>query len=533
TDGKQLFVANANNNNLAVFDVSTRGQAQSLGFIPVGWYPTSVRVSRDGKRLVVANGKGVTSASNARGPVPDLKAPPTLQQYIGDILLGTVSLIDLPAEKTRTQQLGTWTKSAYACSPLNATASAPTPTQRPEGNAIPAKVGDPSPIKHAIYIVRENRTYDQVFGDIHEGNGAPHLCLFPENVTPNAHALAREFVLLDNFYADGEVSADGHEWSLGAYATDFVEKVWPLSYGHNQNKKYDYPSEGHYPIAYPANGYLWNRAAEAGVTYRSYGEFCETPDSGPVQAEPSLPILRGHIDPQFRAWDLHYPDVKRAERFIAELKRFESAGEMPRFQVLHLGGDHTSGTHPDFPTPTAMVAENDAALGLIAEAVSNSKFWESTAIFVLEDDAQNGPDHIDAHRIPALVISPWAKRGAVDSTLYSTTSMVRTIELVLGLQPMSQFDAAATPMWASFHSQPDLKPYRALPPRVNVREMNPKNAWGSKQSRKMDFSKPDRADDIALNQVVWRSVRGAHSAMPAPVRAAFFRAHPKGDEDDD
>ncbi len=529
-DGKRLFVANANNNNVAVFNIEARGRAESLGFIPVGWYPTSVRATRDGKSLIVANGKGVTSMANPRGPFPGTKTPRNLQEYIAGLLQGTVSIIDLPAEKKQAQVLGDWTKSAYACSPLAATN---TPRgARPEGNPIPGRLGDPSAIKHVIYIVRENRTYDQIFGDMPEGNGEPHLCLFPEKVTPNAHALARQFVLLDNFFADGEVSADGHEWTMGAYATDFVEKMWPLNYGHNAKKKYDYPAEGRYPVAYPVNGYLWNRAAEAGVSYRSYGEFCETPKKGPEQATATLPILRGHIDPYYRAWDLDYPDVKRAEHFAEELHGFETQGEMPRLQVMRLGNDHTLATREGHRTPTAMLADNDAALGLIVDAVSHSKFWPDTAIFVLEDDAQNGPDHVDAHRMPALVISPWTKRAVVDSTLYSTTSMLRTIELVLGLQPMSQFDASALPMWASFQGQADLTPYIARPAQVNVQEQNTRLSWGARESRRMDFSQPDKVDDFVLNEVVWRSVRGAHSPMPPPVRAAFFKAHPKDDDDD-
>jgi DNA-binding beta-propeller fold protein YncE len=530
-DGKTLFVANANNNDIAVFDVETPGKAQSLGFIPVGWFPTSVRVTKDGKSLVVANGKGITSAPNPRGPFPGTPVARNLQEYIGSLMQGTVSIIELPAADKREEQFGKWSKIAYACSPLDAAASTRGLGARPEGNPIPAKLGDPSPIKNVIYVVRENRTYDQVFGDIAEGNGDQRLCLFPENVTPNAHALVREFVLLDNFFADGEVSADGHEWSLGAQATDFVEKMWPLSYGHNDRKKYNHPAEGNYPAAFPANGYLWNRAAEAGVSFRSYGEFCDSPKRGPIQSEAALPILVGHIDPYYRAWDLNYPDAKRAERFAAELKRYEAEGGMPRLQVLRLGNDHTEGTKVGARTPTAMVAENDRALGMIVEAVSHSKFWGETAIFVLEDDAQNGPDHVDAHRMPALVISPWTKRKAVDSTLYSTTSMLRTIELILGLQPMSQYDAAAMPMWASFAGAPDAAPYTARAAQVDLDARNAKLAWGARESQKMDFTAPDKVDDIKLNEVIWRSVRGGNSPMPAPVRAAFFKAHPKTDDD--
>ena len=530
-DGTVLFVANANNNNLAVFDIRVPGRAQSLGYIPVGWFPTSVRMTADGRTLVVANGKGLVSLANPHGP--ETHAPKSVDEYIGRLLLGTVSLIRWPKEADRAAQLGAWSRSAYACCPLDAAASvrgAPA-----AGNPIPTAVGGRSPIRYVIYIVRENRTYDQVLGDLPEGNGDPRLCLFGENVTPNAHALAREFVLLDNCYADGEVSADGHEWSLGGQATDFVEKAWPLNYGHRVGGKIDYPSEGRYPVASPANGYLWNRAAEAGVSYRSYGEFCTTPreKEGSLVAEPSLAVLRGHIDPHYRTWDLLYHDVDRAARFISELHRFEEEGDMPRLQVVQLPNDHTMGASVGKPTPTALVADNDLALGRIVEAVSRSKFWGETAIFVLEDDAQSGADHVDAHRMPAFVISAWARRHHVDSTLYSTTSLLRTMELILGLQPMSQYDAAAMPLFASFATQPDLTPFTAVPARVDLDAKNLPLAWGADESQHMDFSAPDRADDIRLNEIVWRSVRGARSPMPAPVRAAFFRAHADSDDDGD
>ncbi|MDO8539580.1 MAG: alkaline phosphatase family protein [Opitutaceae bacterium] len=526
-DGKTLYVANANNNAVAVFDVSDRGRATSLGFIPVGWFPTSVRVTSDGRTLLVANGKGMTSAPNPGGPYPGDHRPRSLQEYIGGLFRGTLSTIDLPAAAQRAAKMAEWTKQALANTPI---ASPLHPRkERPANHPIPARPGDPSPIKHVIYIVKENRTYDQVLGDMAEGNGEPRLCLFPENVTPNHHALAREFVLLDNFFVDGEVSADGHEWSLGAYASDFVEKTWPLSYGHNKRKKFEYPSEGRYAWVTPARGYLWDQAARAGVTYRSYGEFVRTTRGGAAIA--SIPILRDHIDPQYRPWDLSYPDVKRAERFIAELKRFEGEGDMPRLQVVRLGNDHTSGTRPGATTPTAMVADNDRAFGLVVEAVSRSKFWPATAIFVLEDDAQNGPDHVDAHRIPAFVISPYTKRRAVDSTLYSTTSMLRTIELILGLQPMSQFDAAAAPMYGAFDPTADLAGYTARPAQVDLEAKNTGMSWGARESMRMNLAEADQADDIKLNEIVWRSVKGPNSPMPAPVRAAFFKAHPKDDKD--
>ncbi|MSU23931.1 MAG: YncE family protein [Opitutus sp.] len=530
-DEKTLFVANANNNNIAIFDVATAGKAAALGFIPVGWYPTSVRVTRDGRQLVVANGKGVSSAANPRGPFPGTPTPRDLQEYIGGLMRGTVALVDLPAAAKRAEQFGAWSKTAYECSPL--TASLAPRGARPAGNPIPAKLGDASPIKHVIYIVRENRTYDQIFGDVPEGNGAPALCLFPEKITPNAHALAREFVLLDNFFADGEVSADGHEWTMGAYATDFVEKMWPMSYGHKVSKKHEYPAEGRYLVAAPSNGYLWNRAAEAGVTYRSYGEFTFDGRGTPREpAKAAIPVLKGHVDELYPSWTNEVTDQFRADRFIAELARFGREGDMPRLQVLQLPNDHTFGTRSGALTPTALVADNDLALGRIVEAVSKSKFWADTAIFVLEDDTQNGPDHVDAHRMPAFVISAWTKRHHVDSTLYSTTSMLRTIELILGLQPMSQYDAAAMPLWESFADQADLTAYAARPANVSLTEKNSGLAWGARESNRMDFSAPDKADDIRLNEIVWRSVRGAHSPMPGPVRAAFFKAHPKTDVDD-
>ena len=528
-DGKRLFVANANINTVAVFDISEPGKSRSLGFIPVGWYPTSVRVSKDGKTLYVANGKGETSKPNPLGPGSPKKTPKGVNQYIGGLMTGTVSIIPLPSGEKLDAQLKVWTAQAFQCMPERTRKLAATP---PDDNPVPRKVGDPSPIKYVLYFIKENRTYDQVLGDVKAGNGDPSLCLFPEAVTPNHHALARDFVLLDNLYVDAEVSADGHEWSMGAYATDFVEKHWPLSYGHGKSGKITYPSEGYFPIAVPAGGYLWDRAKQAGVTYRSYGEWVvngkKPGDPGKAKAK----ALEGHFDPFFHSFDTSYPDQKRADRFLSELARFESEGEMPRLQILRLPNDHTSGTSPGKPTPAAQVADNDLALGRIVEGLSKSKFWPHMAIFVIEDDAQNGSDHVDAHRTIGYAISPYIRRGSVDSTMYSTSSMLRTIELILGLAPMSQFDAAAMPMFGSFRAKPDLTPYSARPAKVDLEERNTKTAWGGKASQRMDFSKEDAADDLVLNEVIWKSMRGAASPMPAPRRAAFVFTR-KGKDDDD
>ncbi len=525
-DERTLFVANANVNAIAVFDVTAPGKSRSLGFIPVGWYPTSVRVAPDGKRLLVANGKGIASLANPHGPQPTQESKSSTE-YIAGLFRGTLGLIDLPRGKEFADQMAAWTAQAYRCVPLKPDESISAP--RVGENPIPAKPGDPSPIQYCIYIIKENRTYDQVFGDMPEGDGDTTLCLFPERVTPNHHQLARQFVLLDNFYAEAEVSADGHEWSMGAYATDFVEKMWPLNYGHARSGKFPYPSEGNLAIATPAGGYLWDRAREAGVTYRSYGEFVNNGKTTNQPTWTSVKNLQGHFDEWFRSFDLNYSDLARADRFIAELKRFEGEGDMPRLQIVRLPNDHTEGTTAKTLTPTAFVAENDLALGKVIEALSRSTFWPKTAIFVVEDDAQNGPDHVDAHRTVALVVSPYTKRSHVDSTMYSTTSMLRTMELILGLRPMSQFDAAAAPMFNSFQSSPDLRPYEALPPNVDLNQRNSAAAWGT--NLKMDFAKEDAADDLRLNEVIWRSVRGADAPMPAPVRAAFVRTGTKEGDD--
>lgn len=525
-DGRALIVANADNNNLAVFDVSLPGKAKSLGFIPVGWYPTSVRFHGKENRILVANGKGLGSKANAQGPKPGSDLPPTLREYIGGLFKGALSIIPPPSPADMAKH----TKTAYECSPLLAE-QAPRNAEREKDNPIPAKVGDPSPIKYCIYIVKENRTYDQVFGDVPEGNGDKNLCIFPENTTPNHHALVREFVLLDNFYVESEVSADGHEWSMAAYATDFTEKTWPLTYRGGLGKL-KYPSEGQVGnVASSAGGYIWDRCEEAKVSFRSYGEFINNAKKAGEKATPRLKSLEGRFDPEYHGYDLEYADVKRAARFISELQRFEEAGEMPRMQIVRLPNDHTVGAVVGKPTPTAMVADNDLALGQMIEAISQSKFWKETAIFVVEDDAQNGSDHVDAHRTVALVVSPYTKREHVDSHMYSTASMLRTMELILGLKPMTQFDAAALPMYDSFQAKPDLTPYKHRPANVSLTALNGRSAWGAALSAKMDFSKEDAADDLLLNEVVWRSVRGPKSVMPPPVRASFVFTGP--DEDDE
>lgn len=535
-DEKTLYIANADNNNVAVVDVGKKGESEIEGFIPTGWYPTSVRLSKDGKKLFVANGKGTVSKANPKGPIPGKRNPK--EEYIGRLLTGTVSIISNPAKR----KLNQLTKKVYSNSPYtDELLKASLPPKEP--TAIPFRLGDKSPIKHVIYVIKENRTYDQVLGDMKEGNGDPSLCLFGENVTPNQHALAREFVLLDNFYVDAEVSADGHNWSMGAYATDYVEKTWPTNYS-SRGRKYDFEDGG---IAQPTKGYIWDYCKRAGITYRSYGEFVETragkPGGGgdtgadPTGGKPKREnytlqkALEGHFCPTFVGWDMNTPDNERIDEWLKEFREYEKNGELPQFQIVRIGGDHTQGTRPGVPTPRAHVAENDLALGRLVEAVSHSKYWADTAIFVLEDDAQNGPDHVDAHRSIAFVASAYTKRGFVDSTMYTTSGMLRTMELILGLPPMSQYDAAATPMFNSFTNKPDLTPFKARPASYPLDEKNPPNAPGAALSLLFDFTKEDAAPDIAFNEVIWKSVHGENSVMPAPVRSAFVRVI-EDDEDD-
>jgi len=520
-DGRTLYVANGYNNNVAVFDVSVSGQGRPLGFIPTGWFPTCVRLTPDDRKLLVVSARGLVPKADSSGSA-------TKWPHIGTLYRGSLGIVDLPRGDDFERALAAWTHTAESCRPAPAVE---TPADQP--NPIPDHPGGGTPIRYVIYVIKENRTYDQVLGDLPQGNGDPALCLFPEKVTPNIHAIARQFVLLDNFYANAEISASGHEWSMAGYSSEFVEKVWPPEYGH-RGSNLTYPAEGTHAAAAPDLGYLWDRAAAAGIPYRSSGEFAVLGQFPPEPVTSNLPALRDHIDPHYRGWDLTYHDVNRAARFISELHRFERVGDMPRLQIVRLPEDHTAGAKLGSWTPAAMVADNDVALGRLVEAVSHSIFWSQTAIFIVEDDSQSGPDHVDAHRTEALVVSAYTRRRAVDSTPYTTCSMLRSIELILGLPPMSQFDAAARPMWASFQAKRDLMPYYAMPAQIDIEERNVRKTQAAKISASFDFSREDANDDQVFNQVIWQTVRGDHDPMPAPVHAAFVRSlAPKDDDDDD
>jgi phospholipase C len=380
-----------------------------------------------------------------------------------------------------------------------------------------------SPVHQVIYIIKENRTYDQVLGDLPQGNGDKSLNLFSEQITPNLHRLARNFILFDNFYENSDVSADGHNWAAAAIAPDYTVKTWPNEYGHRR-KKYDF--EGGEPANSPPSGYIWSNALQAGITVRSYGEWAENISLKEVKDARQIktsrdPALLPYTDLNYRGFDLNYSDVDRAKEFIREWKEFDRTGRAPQISIVRMGNDHTSGTAPDALTPLAYNADNDYGVGLLVDAVSHSKLWATTAIFIIEDDAQNGPDHVDSHRAPAWVISPYTQRGMVDSRMYNQTSVLRTIEYILGLRPLTQFDAASRPMFGGWSRQPNLKPYSVIAPTTSITERNPAKAVGAQASARMDFSQEDRIDDDELNAILWAAIK--HTSMPPPVRSRFGR----------
>ena len=499
--GRTLYVANADNNDVAVVDISG-GDSRVVGFIPTGWYPCSLAVSPDGKKLYIGSGKGIGFRANvpAINPSPTINyANGTKYDYIGGVLSGAVSVVDVPTQK----QLDAYTKQVKTNVPKP-------PTQGME--ALNETLRN---IKHVVYVIRENRTYDQVFGDMREGNGDPSLVLFGENVTPNGHRLAHDFVLYDNLYCNGEVSEDGHQWCDAAYATDFTERAWTNSYSGRGE-----PDADERLTASPG-GYLWDNCRKHGLSFYSYGEdssFKSTPDSPPVFEGNSG--LNGHAS---LAWASYKGDggfgrdYQKIDVFVDDLKKGEQSGDWPSFMVMSLGEDHTRGLNPKALSPESSVASNDEALGKMVDAISHSKFWKETAIFVIEDDAQNGPDHVDAHRTVGLVISPYIKRGYVDGTHYTTSSFIRTMEICLGLPPMTQFDKNATPIYRSIAAQPDFSPFTQEDERIALDTRNPEHTTLGALSAKLDWNGYDRADPDTLNYLLWAALKPGQK-LPAPVR---------------
>ncbi len=532
-DGGTLYVANGTNNCVAVVRLAAKSSegdsprerpADSIvaGLIPTGWYPGAVLVSADGKTLYVANVKGHGALSQPRAEDKGKNSHDHL---------GSVSIIPVPDD----QQLAEYTKTV---NDNNRLAYSLAGLEKPRTDAkpvpLPQRHGEPSVFKHVIYVIKENRTYDQVFGDMKEGNGEAKLCIFGEDVTPNHHALARQFTLFDNFYCSGVLSADGHTWVNEAYVSDYLEK----SFGTFTRS---YPDDGSDHLAYVPTGFLWDNALLHKKTLRNFGEYVKN-DFEPktakwadlyadykngtqkvkVTAKANVKALEPHTHPGYPWFPLLMPDVYRARLFIDDLKDWEKKGEMPNLVYLTLPCNHTNGTKAGFPTPRAMVADNDRALGQIVEAVSHSRFWADTCIFVVEDDPQNGFDHVDGHRTVALVISPYTKRKHVDHTNYNQTGMVKTIELILGLPPMNQLDLSATPMRNCLQGEPDKTPYQAVANEVPLDEMNKpldqlkgEALRFAKLSEQMDFDDGDAADEDALNRILWHSVKGDGVPYPA------------------
>ncbi|BAS26705.1 bifunctional YncE family protein/alkaline phosphatase family protein [Limnochorda pilosa] len=543
-DGKTVYVANAGNNDVAVLAWDAESHSLTArGLIPTAWFPSAVAVTPDGGRLLVTNMKGLGAGPNPAGP--NFQGPISKAQYTGSMIQGSLSIVDVPDRPT----LQRYTLQVQENNGFNELEGRRVrPASAVPARPVPYRLSEPSPIKHVIYVIKENRAYDQVFGDLLGGDGDPNLLYFDDRSAPNHRALARQFTLLDNFYADAEVSADGHPWTVAALANPYTQKNWPQHYAGRRGRDYEY--ESGFPPDKPRAGYIWDAVARAGQTYRVYGEFataeraepelqpegtCDGPSTtwrsyGPKVApegqvwcypvsgnSPFLPDMAGHIAPRYRPYDTDYPDIARIEAFLEEFRAYERDGDLPAFMIVRIGNDHTSGTGSGRPTPEAQVADNDLALGLLVEAVSHSRYWPETAIFVVEDDAQNGPDHVDAHRTVALVVSPYVKRGHVDSTHYSTVSMLRTMELILGAAPLSQFDAAAMPLYEAFTPQANLTPYRAITPAQSLTQQNDERAYGARLSALMDFSLADTQPEQLFNRILWHYFKGPDAPYPTPI----------------
>ncbi len=540
-DGRTLYVANGTQNAIGVIDFAPAKRRSKLaGLFPVGWFPAAIALDTARRQLCVANLKGF-SASPTR-----LKDPPYVgaEGYNSRQWHGSVSLVPLPnRDALADHSQAVWNNLRRPA--IEATLLPPRKAQPPR--AVPERIGEPSLIKHIVYIIKENRTYDQVLGDVARGNGNPQLCIFGEKITPNQHKLVADFVLLDNTYCAGILSADGHQWSTSAFATDYMEKLFagfPRSYPDVMSR------DDADALAYSPAGFIWDRVLARGLFLRNYGEFMGPlvrwrdagrkgePDflacyrtwqgkSNEVvfECEPLIPSLRPHAPTDYVGWSMNVPDQYRADVILRELRQFEQEGRFPALTIVCLPNDHTSGTKAHCPTPAAHVADNDLAFGRLVEGLSHSRFWKEMAILAIEDDPQNGWDHVSGYRTTAYVVSPYARRGAVVSTQYNTVCLLRTIEQILGLPPMNQFDAAAPPMRDCFTDTPDFTPYKCLPNTVPLDQINPDpKAIADPQLRadalasaKMNFREVDRAPEDMLNRILWRAMRG--SAEPYPVWA--------------
>lgn len=533
-DGTRLFVANGTDNALAVVELgyyagnerASGFQSYVAGFIPTGWYPGAVLLDDADQFLFVANVKGLGSLN-----------PVTWRGgHNSHDHLGSISVVRVPDRTLLARYTDTVRRNNGF--PRLASGKASPEGKRKRRVPIPMAPEEESVFKHVIYIIKENRTYDQVFGDLPQGDGDSSLVHFGREVTPNHHALAEQFVLLDNYYCCGVLSADGHQWTDEAYVTDYIEK----QFGDFARS---YPYDGGDALAYASSGFIWDHVLAHGFTFRDYGEFVEAhiepqgefldiyrdfvegTGKFKIWATPKLETLKPYICPRYIGFPNSVPDVYRAQVFIDELKKFEKKGELPNFIIMLLPNDHTSGLRPGRPTPRAAVADNDLALGRIVEAVSHSRFWKETLILVTEDDPQAGLDHVDGHRTVGLVISPYTKRGAVIHTYYTQISMVRTIEQVFGIPPMNQFDLAAEPMVDCFTETPDFTPYTALPNNIPLDEVNPplgelegEARYWAERSLELDLEDVDRAEEDLFNRILWFACKGPGVPYPTDVGRA-------------
>ncbi len=547
-DGKRLFVANGTQNAIAVVNFDPQDRESSLlGLIPVGWFPGALSFHTKHRMLCVANIKGL--------PVePKQDRTTGGQGFNTHHYHGSVSLVPVPNQN----ELKSFTEVVYANYHRERISGA---LEKPRSNQpprpVPERIGEPSVFKHVVYIIKENRTYDQVLGDVPEGNGDPSLCLFGEQVTPNQHKMAREFVLFDNTYCCGILSADGHQWSTTAFGTDYLEKSfagWPRSYPDGMG-----PDDAD-ALAYAPSGFIWDNALRNKVSIWNFGEFvqpeCRWTDSerkGQPQwkdyweeylhgqgdvvigSEPTIETIRPFTPTDTVGWIMEVPDVWRARYITEQIAAWEREGQMPQLILICLPNDHTSGTRAGSPTPAACAADNDLAFGRIIEAFSHSRFWKDMVIFGIEDDPQNGFDHVSGYRTTAYCISPYTKRGTVVSTQYNTTSLLRTIEQILGLPPMNQFDATATPMFDCFTTTPDFTPFEAVPNQIPLDQMNPDPKdiadsllrQNARISASLNFRRIDACPEDTLNRILWHAIKG--SSAPYPAWAVTLVP----DEDDD
>jgi YVTN family beta-propeller protein len=549
--GKRLYAANGAQNAIAVFDFNPDEPEESKlrGLIPVGWYPGALALDVRRETIIAANIKGLPKRPERS------RSPRGAQGFNAHQYFGSLSIVPLPADDELPQL--SETMAANLRQPRIADALLPQRANQPP-RPVPQRIGEPSLIRHVVYIIKENRTYDQVFGDMAGGNGNPSLCIFGETLTPNQHQLARQFVLLDNTYCSGILSADGHQWSTTAFSTDYMEKSFagfPRSYPDGMGE------DEADALAYSPAGFIWDNALRHKKTIRNYGEFMmpavrwrdpqrrgspgfvdcfrawkEKTGEVVFESKPAIDTIRPFSPPAYVGWEMAVLDQYRADFILNELAEFEKKGEFPQLVIVCLPNDHTSGTSAGWATPRACIADNDLAFGRIVEGLSRSRFWKEMAIFAIEDDPQAGWDHVSGYRTISFCISPFAKRGAVVSTQYNTTSILRTIEQILGLPPMNQFDASATPMFDCFTDKPDFTPYTALKATVPLDELNPEAEAINDAvlrndaivSATLNFREIDKAPEDVLNRILWRSMRG--SREPYPEWAISAGAEDEDDE---